>query len=546
MPPADEHDMADEDELAEFVRRKAEEVAIAKNSSLPLLLDPKKIMDFINLWCEKPDTPLDDLDLPPGPSHVLTAFILNEKYKIEQAKLVRKQKLQKKKELQRNMLTISPQQLVSMQAEIQQLSEEYERQANHCCGVRDRFIYATKQVVDEHNKKEAAKVGQAPPSSSSAQPQTPQASASTSQPEEPARATEKVVPEECARVTASVAPEENAPSSSSAAEPPRSSPLKTITLSSASEAKKTKAAEKEAMKKRKASAPPAVELVKKLKMVPMSSTEPIDAPPLASAPPTQIITNLEMMPFGEDYIIPDDSDTHSAATTEQMDDEIEAETNASPPMVSSPPPTVTDERAGDEETEEDVDIDGSTTPVIHDEFWDAAHPNSPITTPLTQIPQSPAVTEEVHTGSEDRQPTLQTIAEEIPAASAKEIDQPELTIAAPQQSSQREGSVPSTGTDTVPFATAEEIAKSDDITDKNDSTGSPRPIFDVRPKRINLQPVPSMPKVGKSVRRPQFDNAAFFAEKNFFIGTSPYDSSQDKASALLDQNADEFLFLSAI
>ena len=281
-----------------------------------MLLDPKKILDFIDIWCKKPDTPLDDLDLPPGPSHVLTAFIMNEKYKIEQAKLVRKQQLQKQKELQRNMLTISPQQLVSMQAEIQQLSEEYERQANHCCGVRQRFIYATKQVVDEHNKREAAKVGQAPPSSSSAQPQTPQASASMSQPEEPVRATDNVVPEESAWVTATVAPEENVASSSSAAEPPRSSPLKTITLSSASEAKKTKAAKKEAVKKRKAAAPPAVEQVKKLKIIPMSSTEPIDAPPLASAPPTQIITNLEMVPYGEDYVIPEDADTHSAATTE--------------------------------------------------------------------------------------------------------------------------------------------------------------------------------------------------------------------------------------
>ena len=148
IPQADEHDMADEDELAEFVRKRAEEVAIAKKSSVPLLLDPKKILDFIDIWCKKPDTSLDDLDLPPGPSHVLTAFILNEKHKIEQAKLVRKQQLQKQKELQKNMLTISPQQLVSMQAEIQQLSEEYERQANHCCGVRDRFINATKQVVD--------------------------------------------------------------------------------------------------------------------------------------------------------------------------------------------------------------------------------------------------------------------------------------------------------------------------------------------------------------------------------------------------------------
>jgi hypothetical protein len=86
---------------------------------------------------------------------------------------------------------------------------------------------------------------------------------------------------------------------------------------------------------------------------------------------------------------------------------------------------------GDEENEEDVDIDGSTMPLIHDDFWDIAHRNSPITTPLTQVPPSTAHTEEVHTGSEGHQTSLQTIIEEIPAAIAEEIKQPELIVAAP-------------------------------------------------------------------------------------------------------------------
>jgi hypothetical protein len=173
-----------------------------------------------------------------------------------------------------------------------------------------------------------------------------------------------------------------------------------------------------------------------------------------------------------------------------------------------------------------VDIGSSTTPLIRDDFWDAAHPNLPITTPLTQMPQSPARTEEIHIGSEERQPTLQTIVEEISATSADEIVQPMLTYELASQSPQREESVPSADSDTVPFTIAEEVAKTLDITDPNDSTGSPRPIFDVWPKKINLQPVPSMPKVGKSIRRPKFDSAKFFEEKNFFIGESPYDSGK--------------------
>ena len=48
-PQAGKNDEADEDELAELIRRKVEQAAIAKNSSVHLLLDPKKILDFIGI-----------------------------------------------------------------------------------------------------------------------------------------------------------------------------------------------------------------------------------------------------------------------------------------------------------------------------------------------------------------------------------------------------------------------------------------------------------------------------------------------------------------
>ena len=45
-----------------------------------------------------------------------------------------------------------------------------------------------------------------------------------------------------------------------------------------------------------------------------------------------------MVPYGVDYEIPpaneDEEYTHSAATTEQMDEEIEADTNVSAPQVT--------------------------------------------------------------------------------------------------------------------------------------------------------------------------------------------------------------------
>ena len=67
------------------------------------------------------------------------------------------------------------------------------------------------------------------------------------------------------------------------------------------------------------------------------------------------------------------------------------------------------------EVDEDVDI-GCTTPVMNDDFWDSQDPNSPLFTPLQQIPQSPAPTE-VQMGSEEIH-TAPSIHEEIPATSA--------------------------------------------------------------------------------------------------------------------------------
>nr|XP_020155370.1 uncharacterized protein LOC109740730 [Aegilops tauschii subsp. strangulata] len=46
VPQPDESNMADEDEFVEFIQRRAEHAAIAKNSLVPLVLDPKKILDL--------------------------------------------------------------------------------------------------------------------------------------------------------------------------------------------------------------------------------------------------------------------------------------------------------------------------------------------------------------------------------------------------------------------------------------------------------------------------------------------------------------------
>ena len=86
-------------------------------------------------------------------------------------------------------------------------------------------------------------------------------------------------------------------------------------------------------------------------------------------------------------------------------------------------PQFTIEEAGVEELDEeyeDVDI-GSTTPILNDDYWESHHPNSPLTTPLHQLPQSPVQTEEIHTGSEGHQASLPSVPEEVPAATVEEM-----------------------------------------------------------------------------------------------------------------------------
>ena len=69
-----------------------------------------------------------------------------------------------------------------------------------------------------------------------------------------------------------------------------------------------------------------------------------------------------MIPSGSD------EETPSAASSEQLDEEIEVDAIPSTPIISLPMPQFTAEEAGFEEMEdEDVDV-GCSTPVINDEF----------------------------------------------------------------------------------------------------------------------------------------------------------------------------------
>src|SRR3954463_5236183 len=98
-------------------------------------------------------------------------------------------------------------------------------------------------------------------------------------------------------------------------------------------------------------------------------------------------------------------------------------------MVSSPMPQFDAEEAGVKEIDEDVDI-GSTTPVMNDDFWESQHPNSPLFTPLRQIPHSPSPT--VNLASDDTHPTA-SVNKEIPATSAEETAAATDKVNAPEE-----------------------------------------------------------------------------------------------------------------
>ena len=85
-----DEDEADDDELAEIIRDRQVRAARAKGTSVPLILDPKLILDYIYIWHKDSNTPMRDFKMTPGQSHMLTHFIQEEKWKSEKATQIKK------------------------------------------------------------------------------------------------------------------------------------------------------------------------------------------------------------------------------------------------------------------------------------------------------------------------------------------------------------------------------------------------------------------------------------------------------------------------
>ena len=93
---------------------------------MPLLLDPKLILDYIDVWHKDPKSPLPDFKLTPGQTHMLTAFIQEEKWKFEKARQIKKVQYKKERYLKKNVVSMTTEELVTTHTEIKKLSDDFD------------------------------------------------------------------------------------------------------------------------------------------------------------------------------------------------------------------------------------------------------------------------------------------------------------------------------------------------------------------------------------------------------------------------------------
>ena len=103
-------------------------------------MDPKVFLDFINVWYEDPNTPIDDLKLPPGVSHMVATLINEAKWKEQKAKQAKIAKARKEKFLRQNVLKLTPEALVSTFINEVKWKEQQARQAKFAKAKKEKFL----------------------------------------------------------------------------------------------------------------------------------------------------------------------------------------------------------------------------------------------------------------------------------------------------------------------------------------------------------------------------------------------------------------------
>ncbi|KAI5007456.1 hypothetical protein ZWY2020_051015 [Hordeum vulgare] len=436
-------------------------------------MDPKVLLDYINIWYEDPNTPLDDLKLPPSISHMVATFINEAKWKEQQAKQAKVAKLKKEKFLKQNLLNLTPDALVSTEAELKNLTDKYSKTSDRK-SLKSNFVKLATKVVDEYNKKAAPPAPtsqpliEEPADESPHDEETPQAEEIHQESRADAPAIEEIIMEAPAYESAAADETDPDPAASSKhaddslpagstipteesverTPSPKASKVKKMTPS-ASDVKKTRAAEKEA-KKRKSSSTEEETEAKRLKA--LEETAPLDPVP------------LNVAPYYEMVIIDDpakkaDEEMKDAASEEHTNEQIHIDD--------------IDEIQRSEQNPQDEEQADPTPPTKQEEA----------------IPQQDAQPEQAP------QPDVQPTPSPQPEVPAPEIPHPKEN--------------------------AEENAPEQD---NAFVVLNPETAIVVSPPvpQQNLQPVQCQP----FSKPPKFQKENFFEEHMYFIGENPYDKPQ--------------------
>ena len=133
--------------LPKIIRDRQLRATRAKGTNVPLLLDPKLILDYIDLWHKDPNPPLPDFKLTPGRSHMLIAFIQEEKWKFEKARQIKKAQYKKERFLKKHVVSMTTEELVNIQSEIKKLSDEFDVYRADWLGAKVRFVNLTEKFT---------------------------------------------------------------------------------------------------------------------------------------------------------------------------------------------------------------------------------------------------------------------------------------------------------------------------------------------------------------------------------------------------------------
>ncbi|KAI4996260.1 hypothetical protein ZWY2020_048026 [Hordeum vulgare] len=113
-------------------------------------MDPKVLLDYINIWYEDPNTPIDDLKLPPSINHMVATFINEAKWKEQQARQAKVAKIKKEKFLGESP-QIDSMPLVTTQAELQKLTDKYAKLSDRK-SIKSNLIKLATSVVDDYKR----------------------------------------------------------------------------------------------------------------------------------------------------------------------------------------------------------------------------------------------------------------------------------------------------------------------------------------------------------------------------------------------------------